>query len=356
MTYREFCRALDLPRDELVERIYESDWDPAAPVDTEPIRRLLPENAPVVLQLVEALRADPVKLRYVNLLKACYWTLPQDRVPLLPQGPGRTLANLGPMVALLGFTRGMEEAMERRGIPEDQRQWLRGGFDRTLTARSAIAGYPVLPPTFFFWLRRHLVPNLFKLGQLSFELLTLKPPMSVYREEATGRLLGLREDGQTETAFLCTELSRGGKDGPAYVLDKSLFTPYLSPGDPVISVHIPRGARIDRASTREDFAAARAFFAQYYPEEPLKCFHCSSWLLDKTMADYLSENSNILAFQKLFQTFCVKSTGQEVFSFVHPQPFESYEDLPETTSLERMLKRRYLNSDPVFVHAGICPF
>jgi hypothetical protein len=52
----------------------------------------------------------------------------------------------------------------------------------------------------------------------------------------------------------------------------------------------------------------------------------------------------------------VRSTGKEVFNFVHPEPFDSYEELPETTSLERMLKNRYLANDPIYVHAGLWPF
>ena len=48
------------------------------------------------------------------------------------------------------------------------------------------------------------------------------------------------------------------------------------------------------------FAAAKEFFAKYYPEFVYKCFTCHSWLLDRTLTNVLGDDSNIIRFQNRF--------------------------------------------------------
>lgn len=355
MDYLRFCEALGLRPHEEVQKIYEQA-DLLKPLDTSWILPLMPRTGAMLLRLAEEVASDPVKLRYVNLLRACYWTLPENLVPILPQGPGKTFENLSPMLVLLSFVSQTEQEMERRNLPEEQRQWIRGGFENTLLTREKILGYPVLLPLYFFWRKRALTPNLFRIRDLEFELKEMNLDVTVYREKGTGRLLGLREEGQTDTEFLCTGMLRGGLPGNPVTLSKDRYERFVCKGDYVLGVHIPTGARIDPVSLDRSFGEAREFFVKYFPDRPAKCFYCCSWLMDPTLADDLSPASNIITFQRRFQCWPMKSTGREVFNFVHPKPFDSYEELPENTSLERMLKKRYLADDPIFVHAGLCLF
>lgn len=355
MKYLDFCKALGLEPEEEVQKVYE-EAELLQPLDTRWIRPLMPQTGARLLRLAEEISADPLKLRYVNLLKECYWTVPEKQIPLLPQGPGKEFENLAPMLVLLSFVDGAEAEMERRGIPEEYRTWSREGYEKTLLTREKILGYPVLTPTYFFWRRRYLIPNLYLIGSLEFELTTLRGETTVYQEKATGKLAGFREDNETEEAYRCTRLLRGGQEGETVILSKEAYSRYLSPGEEVLSVHIPNGTRIDPEAVKNAFAEAREFVARYYPERKPKCFYCGSWLMDPALAEVLKPASNIVTFQRLFSRWCVKSSGREVFSFVHPKPFERYEELPENTSLERMLKQRYLADDPVYVHAGLCPF
>ena len=355
MNYLKFCKAFDLEPLEAVEPLYEKT-DLLEPIDTRWILPLMPQTGERLLKLAEEVMADPLKLRYVNLLKACYWNLPENSGHWLPQGEGKEFANLAPALVMLSCAGKAEAEMERRNIPEDQRQWIRGGHQKAILAREKAVGYPAMTAGSFYWRKRMLIPNIYMIRDLEFELKVMNGVVTVYREKATGKLLGLREDGQTDTHFLCTEMLRGGVPGEALTLPKADFESYIRLGDDVMGIHIPKGSSIAPENLAECCALAREFFEKHYPDRPLKCFYCGSWLLDPTLADHLKPTSNIVTFQRNFQCWPVKSTGKEVFNFVHPQPFASYEELPETTSLERMLKNRYLAGDPIHLHAGLWPF
>lgn len=356
MDYSLFCHALGLAPDEEVRAAYEGAENLMQPLDLSWLDRLLPETGAEVRRVAEEVEADPIKRRYVNLLKICYWELPENKVPLLPQGPGKAFENLAPLLVMVSSAERSEKEMERRGIPEEKRQRIRTRYERTLLNQARILGYLTMPRTYFFWHKRSLIPTLYDIQDLEFEIMKMRGELTVYQEKATGRFLGLREERETDTAFVCTQLLRGGEPGETRVLPKEDYSRYLCLGEDVIAVHIPRGARINPESLELKFAQAREFFGKYYPDRTPKCFYCGSWLLDPTLADHLSPASNIVQFQRRFYCYCVKSSGREILSFIHPAPFGSYEELPENTSLERMMKKRYLAGDPVYAHCGICPF
>ena len=355
MNYLEFCKAFDLEPQERLQKIYEQT-DLQEPLDTSWILPLMPKTGERLLRLADEVMADPLKLSYVNLLKAAYLVVPERMLPVLPQGPGKEFENLSPALVMMACAGKAEADMERRNIPEDQRQWIRAGHERAILAREAAVGYPAMSAGSFCWRRRTLIPSLFMIRDMEFELKVMNGAVTVYQEKATGKLVGLREDGQTETEFLCTRLLRGGEPGETVILSKEAYEAYVRLGEYVLAVHIPKGAKIDPESLDKSCAEARAFFATYFPDRPPKCFYCGSWMLDPTLADYLKPTSNIISFQRRFQCWPVKSTGKEVFQFIHPEPFDSYDELPENTSLERMLKKRYLEDDPIYVHAGLYPF
>lgn len=74
----------------------------------------------------------------------------------------------------------------------------------------------------------------------------------------------------------------------------------LKKGDNIVEVHIPEGEKLSKAECAKSFAIAREFFAKYFPDYEYKFFTCHSWLLDDTLKNYLSENSNILHFANMF--------------------------------------------------------
>jgi len=89
----------------------------------------------------------------------------------------------------------------------------------------------------------------------------------------------------------------------AYIIDWHL-TPTalqigLKMGDPFLSVHIPRGGRLDESACFESFEIAKEFFPKVLNFD-FKAFGCFSWLFDPAFGKLLLSDSNILKFQSLF--------------------------------------------------------
>ena len=356
MRYLEFCEALGLTPVDSVRKIYEEAEDLLQPPDITWVSRLMPQAGEEVLEGAREIAGDPLKLRYVNLLKLCYWVLPEEEQPFLEPEPGNVMKNVGPLLVLLSFVDRAEQEMCRRGIPEDIRSRVHKVYEGVFLSTKRIFGYPAVRFAHYTWVKHNLTPDLFAFGSLEFEMCSFPREGTFFRNKNTGALVGFWEEDETPEAYVCREILRGGALGEPRSLSKTDYECFLRPGEDTLSVHIPGGARVDRAACEAAFAEAREFFARHFPERKPKCFYCRSWLMDPSLADHLAEKSNIVFFQRQFQRCPVKSSGKEVFFFVHPKPFERYEELPENTSLERMLKTRYLAGDPVYAYAGLCPF
>ena len=113
-----------------------------------------------------------------------------------------------------------------------------------------------------WWLTLHLRGVIYQLGRLQFERVLLG--------ERTGN--AIREAG----------------------------LPY-GPEDMALSIHIPdfMGPFTPQAIDAS-IAQAKAFFPDYFPEQPIDIGVCYSWLLDDQLPDHLSPTSNIVQFHKRF--------------------------------------------------------
>lgn len=74
----------------------------------------------------------------------------------------------------------------------------------------------------------------------------------------------------------------------------------IKKGDNVIEIHIPAGESFSRTECERSVKAAREFFGKFYPEFEYSHFTCHSWLLDRELNEYLSENSGIRQFADMF--------------------------------------------------------
>jgi hypothetical protein len=72
-------------------------------------------------------------------------------------------------------------------------------------------------------------------------------------------------------------------------------------GTPVIEVHIPEGEPLSEDSCVASLDMARDFFERYFPDVRYSLFTCHSWLLDSSLSEFLSRDSNILKFADLFK-------------------------------------------------------
>ncbi len=123
----------------------------------------------------------------------------------------------------------------------------------------------------------------------------------------------------------------------------------ISPGDMVLSIHIPSHAGPFTAADRLDsYKKAFHFFKDDFSGGIIKCI-CSSWLLYPGYRDILPPNSNILDFAQdlhiLSQTDIETLTDAwRVFGAHKDLPVS---DLPEHTSMQRAFKAR-MGADGLF--------
>lgn len=135
-------------------------------------------------------------------------------------------------------------------------------------------------------------------------------------------------------------------------LNKDEWIPVLKNGDPVISVHIPAGESIKPEICENAFIEADAGIRKWYPEFDFKAYVCFSWMMDPQLSKLLTHDSNITAFQMKFIRFPTVSSGHAVFKFVFLKQYKELQDLPENTSLERALKKHYLDGHHIYEPGG----
>lgn len=207
------------------------------------------------------------------------------------------------------------------------------------------------------WTKLHIRGLLFRLGRLQFEKASFWSGV-VLKNRETGREIMLPEDGaafdeqgfaarEGVEPYVCAKVERAGdlvasnvylSKGKAVFkevhLDTKKWEYVLQPGDPVLSVHIPAGGKMDSELCRQSFKRAEGFFDDF----PFKAYVCYSWLLDVAFKKLLREDTNIRRFQDLFCLFPVQSEGKraltEAFKGKVPEDFSK---APRETSLQRAL-------------------
>lgn len=105
-----------------------------------------------------------------------------------------------------------------------------------------------------------------------------------------------------------------------------------------IYVHIPSDAQMAPLYIQESFSAYREFLKQYYPEWTETDWYCDSWMMSPELKKLLPEDSNILAFQDLFEVISVDYESMAVLDWVYPGEKADFTALSENTSLQKNMK------------------
>lgn len=115
-------------------------------------------------------------------------------------------------------------------------------------------------------------------------------------------------------------------------------------GGGYLDLHIPSDARLERAELLESIKRAKEFFKEKYPDYSSAQMRCHSWLLSPTLKKLLPPTSRILGFQELFaiETIGTMEEG-EYITWVFKRPDIALENLPESTSLQREMKKYLLS-------------
>ena len=354
MDFLEFCSQTQIAHTPELEALYlqaENSGELLRPPLTQWIKPLFPQLHQIVLDASQQIAGDGVALRYLNLLRLTYrQPIP---TPFLEPAQGNVMRNFAPTLALISFWPDTEVTLQQRGFDKATCTLLSGKFESYLLRHQSTFGYLATSRTLFFWAKHYLTPDIFCIGNLEFEITGMPADQNIFRHIRSGELVALGNVCETEDAFCGNGIRYRSEEIQRHTLPKAEYQRWISAGEDILSVHIPRGADISAAACADTYQKALDFFARYYPERTIRGFHCQSWLMDPALEEFLPKSSRIVSFQQFFQRYPVRSNGKEVFSFVHPTPFASYAELPENTALERALKQRYLNNDPIFVHAGL---
>ena len=123
-------------------------------------------------------------------------------------------------------------------------------------------------------------------------------------------------------------------------------------GEPVISLHIPTDVDLRPETIRPSIKEALETLNRLFPDYRGKKVFCHSWLLSAQLKDFLPESSNILRFQELFEIEPDGIPGNDVLLWVFQNPKLPKTDFPEDTSLQRKLKRFFLDGGQFLEGAG----
>jgi hypothetical protein len=109
-------------------------------------------------------------------------------------------------------------------------------------------------------------------------------------------------------------------------------------GDPALSIHVPASEPLTPDAMDESFHRLRTDFMGIYGREPMRVATCTSWLLDEQLAEYLPQDSNILAFQARFTLVPGAREDEAIIHYVfgceRPKQLDA---LPQRTALERAI-------------------
>lgn len=114
-------------------------------------------------------------------------------------------------------------------------------------------------------------------------------------------------------------------------------------GRSVVSLHIPTDVDLRPEILQPSIREGLAELYRLFPEYAEKKVYCHSWLLSPQLKEFLPAHSNILRFQELFDIEPEGTHGKDVLLWVFKNPRLPPEGYPENTSLQRKLKRFFLN-------------
>lgn len=127
----------------------------------------------------------------------------------------------------------------------------------------------------------------------------------------------------------------------------------LKPLDRVLGTHIFFDADLSPEQVDIALREARRMGEQYFPECGFKGIYCSSWMMNPIVGEILGKQSKIDGFASRFMRYHKKSLANLYRSFVFPGKYDSDEQLPENTTLQRAFKKRLLEGGYIYETPGV---
>lgn len=336
----------------------------------------------LVGQCGEQLNKDAIRSAWVKTAvaycRSVDFTLAKS-VPV-PEADGTVYTSMLPLYILVAQIPDSIAAYRSRGFSQEEILRHVAVYKGSLAFVEDHTGLPGINARYFGWATHFTKAQIFEVGGLQYEMRTLPRHVTYLKELETGRILpvmssgtfhrsgiqALGSAGYTEEAgaFTCEfrEDSENYYGHAAYdcvvspeeeTFPKKNWVCVIRPGDPCLGMHIPAKADISQAAVNRSIAAAQKLVAERFPEFTGRQVYCSSWLLDPQLGKLLGEKANITAFQNRYLRFPQQSSGMHVFGFAFPKRYESFETLPEDSTLRRKLKQLYINGGYIYGYAGM---
>ncbi len=121
-------------------------------------------------------------------------------------------------------------------------------------------------------------------------------------------------------------------------LDSSEWERLAGPGDWTIHYHIPGGGGMTPELCAASFAEAEKFFADYFPDKPVRVIWSNSWFFNPAYKEYMPE-SNIAKLSRSGYLFPVLSTGKDGLFFVFGRDDDDFASYECKTSLQKAVMR-----------------
>ena len=200
-------------------------------------------------------------------------------------------------------------------------------------------------------------PFMLRIGRLAYEVIEYRDYCEMYENQGGERIFaalpnytydeyGLQSEDGKVPSYRCDEsrvyahiFDEAGKLSKEQMcIDLNEYTKILSPGDNVITIHIPEGGKLEVKDVLDSIRDAKEIFTAHF--EPFKAIVCHTWFIDRALrGEVIKDSSNMAAFADLFDVISgsdnkYHSVFEHIFKTV-PQPFENL--VPQNSFQQRAL-------------------
>ncbi len=326
-----------------------------------------PEIDPALEKTADRIAENPALLRlawhgYWLLFKAPDYNQFRDW-PTLKRALAESSGIFNLLLSLAAVPR-LRAVHNARGVPEQVTRHtaldIRIGAHRY---KSISGGRLGMERRLLFWHRLVSSGDLYRLGRMQYVLRPFRGQVRVYRSRSTNRVLALSEggirfnrEGYVDGAGGVTDAENGWTScltetkttvtgspispyGMAIRRERTLslddWNPVLSPGDPVLEMHIPEGEAITPDVCRSSMQQALDFFPKYEPDRPFVSFACYSWIFNTQLEEMLFPASNLVRYQRELYLFPTPSSGKDGLYFIFYKDDVDIQTAPRDTTLKR---------------------
>ena len=261
----------------------------------------------------------------------------------------------------------------RRGIPAAISHAVFADLGRWLDEHQRAKGFAGFDR--MGWLWQAISGRLHQLGRLQFNLATWTAPVRAFRHKDTGEVVllmiagqAMRADGRHQgisgsapdvagftTTFVesaegwCGHLvsargvaTHGVAERALTQLSSTAWTAALTPGSPILFLHIPAGGGLTPVACGDSCRQALDFFPRYFPDQPFAAIVSVSWMFDPQLANYLPAESNLVRFQHSFHLHPhADLSGSQIRERVLGSVDADWRTVTPTTSLQQVVIAHY---------------